>query len=117
MSNEQINYILKAAQLANELVAKVEIEETSFEEVDGVDESEQSKYVQANIEFIRRHAWNDFFFFSKIIMGKTLMEETTHKELCDMIMKGLDSSAQLGLDSDPYIKFSPLISDEYVINK
>lgn len=74
------------------------------------------KYVQANIEFIRRHAWNDFFFFSKIIMGKTLMEETTHKELCDMIMKGLDASAQLGLDSDPYIKFSPLISDEYVIN-
>lgn len=75
------------------------------------------QYLQANIEQIRRHAWNDFFFFSKIIMGKTLMVESTHKELCDMIMKGLDKSAQLNMDSDPFVKFTPLISNEFVIKE
>jgi len=72
------------------------------------------QYIQANIEVIRRHAWNDFFFFSKMVLGKDLMEEMPHKELCDFIMYGLEKSTQLGLDSDSFIKFSPMISTEYV---
>lgn len=73
------------------------------------------EYVEANIEVIRRKAWNDLYFFAKYVADKDLMEIQPHKELCDFLMKGIADSPQLGLDTSKIIKFDPQITSEYVI--
>lgn len=62
---------------------------------------DNAKVVDAQIELLRRRAWSDFYVFAKFVAGKTLMEEKPHRELCEFMMKGLDQSTILGIDSVP----------------
>lgn len=57
-----------------------------------------SKVQKAQLELLRRRAWEDFYVFAKFVAGKTLMEEVPHRELCEFMTKGIDKSEILGID-------------------
>lgn len=64
----------------------------------------------AGIEIIRRKAWDDFFMFTKHILGRELMEETPHREVCEFLTIGLDAP-ECVLD----LKFSPPCSSDFIV--
>lgn len=68
-------------------------------------------YSPAEIELIRRQSWSDFYVFAKYVVGKNLMEELPHRELCEFMTYGLDRSSILGIDG-----VAPPMS-EYVITE
>ena len=65
------------------------------------------KEYDAHITLLRRRAWEDFYVFAKFVAGKTLMEETPHRELTEFMTKGLDASSILGIEkvAKPMTKF------------
>jgi hypothetical protein len=58
----------------------------------------RSKSEEAQLELLRRRAWQDFYVFAKFVVGYNLMDEQPHRELCDFLMYGLDNSPLLGLE-------------------
>ena len=60
----------------------------------------QNKSAQNNqiqLELLRRKAWEDYYVFSKFVVGNSLMEEVPHRELCDFLTYGLDKSPLLNM--------------------
>ena len=68
---------------------------------------------KAKISLLRKQAWNDLYIFSKYVCGKNLMEEQPHKELCDFLMHGLDTSSQLDLKFTPSITTPEINIENY----
>lgn len=56
-----------------------------------------SKEEQAQLELLKRKAYDDFYVFAKFVAGKTLMEERPHRELCEFMTLGLDKSTLLNI--------------------
>lgn len=62
----------------------------------------------AKIELVRKLAWNDFYFFTKFVCGRDLMEEQPHREVCEFLTAGLHTTKQLNLD------FTPPMSTDFI---
>lgn len=61
-------------------------------------QTQLSRVDRAQIELLRRRAWEDYYVFSKFVVGNSLMEEVPHRELCDFLTHGIDKSPILGMD-------------------
>lgn len=48
------------------------------------------KLALAKMEKLKRTAWNDFYYFTKYVMGFGLLEPQPHKEVCDFFTKKPD---------------------------
>ena len=52
----------------------------------------------AQLELLRRRAYEDFYVFAKYVAGFSLMEEVPHRELCDFLTYGIEKSPLLNID-------------------
>ena len=60
--------------------------------------TQYTKVEQASIELLRRRAWEDYYVFSKFVVGNSLMEEIPHRELCDFLTYGMDKLPVLNME-------------------
>jgi predicted phage terminase large subunit-like protein len=56
------------------------------------------KKAAAKLELLKRAAWNDLYIFTKFVVGRTLLEEQPHRELCEFLTAGLEDSELLNID-------------------
>lgn len=61
------------------------------------------------LEAAKRQAYNDFFFFTKFILERNLMEEVPHREVCEFCTAGLNKLPALGMEN-----FNPPVSSEVI---
>lgn len=66
------------------------------------------KAAEAKIALMRKRAWDDFYIFAKYVCGRDLMEEQPHKEVCEFLTAGIETSKQLNL------RCKPPVTVEYV---
>jgi predicted phage terminase large subunit-like protein len=57
-----------------------------------------TRQTRAQIELLKRAAWDDLYVFTKYVVGKDALEEQPHREVCEFLQAGLEVNKLLKLD-------------------
>jgi predicted phage terminase large subunit-like protein len=72
---------------------------------------------RARLILLRRQAWDSFYVFAKFVCGNDLMEEQPHREVCQFLTAGVDTSSVLGLNCVPEITVQTVIDSQRALKK